>query len=114
MGASVWFRWKARQAGRWVPNLLRAGARSQEGTAVGMPNQFPSLNLRGILKILSHLGYEEIACKGSHRKLAKEGKPNITIAFHQGASIPPGVVRDILVKQAQLSMEEALEAVRHG
>ncbi|MEU9885318.1 type II toxin-antitoxin system HicA family toxin [Sphaerisporangium sp. NPDC051017] len=76
-----------------------------------MPNPFPSLKPQELLRILLALGYEEVACKGSHRKLVCEGRQRVTFSFH-GGSIAPGVVRDILVKQVGLDMDEALRVVR--
>ncbi|MFF0311104.1 type II toxin-antitoxin system HicA family toxin [Streptosporangium sp. NPDC004379] len=65
-----------------------------------------------MLRILLALGYKEIARRGSHRKLACEGRPQLTFAFHHGDSIAPGVVRDILVKQVGLSRDEALKVAQ--
>ncbi|MFF3438005.1 type II toxin-antitoxin system HicA family toxin [Streptosporangium sp. NPDC002721] len=76
-----------------------------------MPNPFPSLKPQELLRVLLALGYEEVACKGSHRKLVCEGRGRLTFAFHRG-SIAPGVVRDILVKQVGLDVDEALKVVR--
>jgi hypothetical protein len=38
----------------------------------------------------------------------------VTFAFHDRATLPPGVVRDILVRQVGLTVDEALEVVRGG
>lgn len=64
------------------------------------------------MRVLRDLGYEEIRCRGSHRRLAAEGRPPITIAIHDGASLGPGSVRDILVKQVGLDVDEALKVVQ--
>jgi len=58
------------------------------------------------------LGYRVARQKGSHRKLVVEGRPELTFAFHDRRSLTPVEVRDILVKQAGLSIEEALKVVR--
>ncbi|WP_405085042.1 type II toxin-antitoxin system HicA family toxin [Microbispora sp. NBC_01389] len=77
-----------------------------------MPNPFPSLKARQMLAVLLSLGYWESARRGSHRKLVCEGRPTLTFAFHDGASLAPGVVKDILVKQVGLDVDEALKVVR--
>jgi predicted RNA binding protein YcfA (HicA-like mRNA interferase family) len=60
------------------------------------------------------LGYEVVRQSGSHRRLRAEGRPALTFAFHDRASLAPGVVRDILVKQVGLKVEQALEVVGRG
>jgi predicted RNA binding protein YcfA (HicA-like mRNA interferase family) len=79
-----------------------------------VPNPFPSLKAQQILRVLIALGYEEVSRNGSHRKLACAGRPRVTFAFHDGVSLAPGVVRDILVKQVGLDNDEALKVVRDG
>jgi predicted RNA binding protein YcfA (HicA-like mRNA interferase family) len=65
-----------------------------------MPNPFPSLKAAAMLRLLqSALGYREVRRRGSHRSLAAEGRPRITFAFHDGRTLTPIEVRDILVKQ---------------
>jgi predicted RNA binding protein YcfA (HicA-like mRNA interferase family) len=58
------------------------------------------------------LGYEIVRQRGSHRRLAAEGRPVLTFAFHDSVSLSPGEVRDILVKQVGLSQDEALMVVK--
>ena len=78
-----------------------------------MPNPFPSLKARAMLAVLQgKLGYEIERQSGSHRRLVAEGRPALTFAFHEGVSLSPGVVRDILVKQVGLDLDEALKVVR--
>ena len=79
-----------------------------------MPNPFPSLRAPRMLRVLGRLGYREERRSGSHRRLVAVGRPPLTFAFHDRATLPPGVVRDILVRQAGLTAEEALEVVRGG
>jgi predicted RNA binding protein YcfA (HicA-like mRNA interferase family) len=64
-----------------------------------------------MLRVLFALGYKISRQKGSHRRLEADGMPPLTFAFHDGASLSPGEVRDILVKQAELSEDDALKAV---
>lgn len=78
-----------------------------------MPNPFPSLKARAMLAVLQgKLGYEIDRQSGSHRRLVAKGRPPLTFAFHDGASLSPGEVRDILVKQVGLGRDEALKVVR--
>lgn len=58
------------------------------------------------------LGYEISRQRGSHRRLEAEGRPALTFAFHDGESLSPGEVRDILVKQVGLDQAEALRVVK--
>jgi hypothetical protein len=46
--------------------------------------------------------------------LVAEGRPRVRFAFHDRTTIPPGVVRDILVTQAGLTLDEALKVVHDG
>ncbi len=44
---------------------------------------------------------------GSHVRLTSEaGYPPLTFAFHDGQTVPPGLVRKILMKDVGLSEEE--------
>lgn len=79
-----------------------------------MPNAFPSLRARQMLRLLGRLGYREERRSGSHRRLIADGRPPVTFAFHDRTTLPPGVVRDILVRQVGLTVDEALEVVRGG
>lgn len=76
-----------------------------------MTNPFPSLKAQAMLRILFGLGYEVTRQKGSHRRLEADGMTPLTFAFHDGVSLSPGEVRDILVKQVGLLEDEALKAV---
>jgi predicted RNA binding protein YcfA (HicA-like mRNA interferase family) len=58
------------------------------------------------------LGYKIARQSGSHRRLMADGRPPLTFAFHDSASLSPGEVRDILVKQVGLDHDEALRVVR--
>lgn len=58
------------------------------------------------------LGYRVVRRVGSHRRLAADGRPTLTFAFHDKHEVGPGVVRDILVKQVGLTLEAALEVVQ--
>lgn len=78
-----------------------------------MPNPFPSLKAKAMLAVLCReLGYEVARQRGSHRRLVAEGRPTLTFAFHDGESLSPGEVRDILVKQVGLDQDEALRVVK--
>jgi predicted RNA binding protein YcfA (HicA-like mRNA interferase family) len=53
--------------------------------------------------------------QGSHRRLVSErGYPPLTFAFHDRVTLPPGVVRDVLVGQVGLPVAAALQLVRGG
>lgn len=64
-----------------------------------------------MLRVLEGLGYEVARQKGSHMRLEAPGRPPLVFAFHRGAEISSNTVRDILVRQVGLSIDEAREAV---
>jgi predicted RNA binding protein YcfA (HicA-like mRNA interferase family) len=70
---------------------------------------FPSLKSRQLLKVLEAepLGYRVVRQSGSHRTLEAPGRPKITFAFHDKATIAPGLVRQILVRRIGLAEDEA-------
>jgi predicted RNA binding protein YcfA (HicA-like mRNA interferase family) len=76
---------------------------------------FPSLRASRLLALLQRepLAYRVTRQRGSHRRLVSDrGLPPITFAFHDHVTIPPGVVRNILVEQVGLSESLALTIVR--
>jgi predicted RNA binding protein YcfA (HicA-like mRNA interferase family) len=77
-----------------------------------MSGEFPSLKARQLLRILRRLGYE-VARRGgsSHRWLEAEGRPRLLFTYHDRVSIAPSRVREILVEQAGLTVEEALKVI---
>jgi predicted RNA binding protein YcfA (HicA-like mRNA interferase family) len=51
--------------------------------------------------------------RGSHRRLvSNRGYRPITFAFHDRVTLPPGVVRDVLVRQVGMDEASALEVVK--
>lgn len=72
--------------------------------------EFPSLKARRLLSVLARppLGYTVVRSTGSHRRLEAPGWPPLTFAFHDQQTIPPGLVRKILVRDVGLSEEDAL------
>lgn len=72
---------------------------------------FPSIKAKRLLAILMRepLNYRIVRQRGSHRTLAAPGRPRILFAFHDSRDLAPGHVRDVLVKQAGLEEEEALD-----
>lgn len=73
--------------------------------------RFPSMKARRLLAILQRppLGYSIVRQKGSHRTLRASGRSQITFAFHDSQTLPPGLVRKVLVDEAGLSESDALE-----
>lgn len=72
--------------------------------------QFPSMKSGSLLGVLLRepLGYTIVRQKGSHRKLEADGRPPVLFSYHDGVTVPPGVVRKILVQTVGLTPEEAL------
>ncbi len=72
--------------------------------------QFPALKPQQLLAVLRRepLGYEILRQKGSHRRLrSRNGHPDIGFSFHDGTTIPPGLVKKVLVGDVGLSEDEA-------
>jgi predicted RNA binding protein YcfA (HicA-like mRNA interferase family) len=72
------------------------------------------MSAKQLLRLLCRLGYSIERQKGSHRILVAEGRPKIVFAYHDGVTIGRSMVRDILVKQAGLTLEEAREVACRG
>jgi len=53
------------------------------------------------------LNYRVVRQSGSHRRLESPNHPPLTFAFHDRATIPAGLVRKILVRDAGLAEDEA-------
>ena len=72
-------------------------------------DRFPSLKARALLAALCRepLGYRVVRQVGSHRRLEAPGLPPLTLAFHDQATIAPGLVRKILVGDVGLTEHEA-------
>jgi predicted RNA binding protein YcfA (HicA-like mRNA interferase family) len=54
------------------------------------------------------LNYGVTRQKGSHRTLEAEDRPKLLWSYHDGATVPPGVIRKYLMSQIGLSESEAL------
>ena len=48
--------------------------------------------------------------RGSHRTMrSANGYPQLSFSWHDGVTIPPGLVRKVLVEDAVLAEQEALD-----
>jgi predicted RNA binding protein YcfA (HicA-like mRNA interferase family) len=72
---------------------------------------WPSLKAQVLLRILERQGYREVRRSGSHRRLEAPGKPAVTFAFHDGATVGGSLVRRILVKRVGMSEDDARKVV---
>lgn len=72
---------------------------------------FPSMKARDLLAVLTRepLSYEIVRQRGSHRRLKAHGRPPITFAFHDRATVGPGAVRKVLCRDVGLGEDEALK-----
>lgn len=70
---------------------------------------FPSMRAGQLLAVLMRapLSYTVERQRGSHRHLVAEGRAPVLFSFHDKATVPPGLVRSILVKTVGLTVEEA-------
>lgn len=72
---------------------------------------FPAMRWPELRRVLARkpLEYEVARQGGSHKTLvSRAGYPELHLAFHDHADIPPGLVRKILTRDVGLSEEEAL------
>jgi predicted RNA binding protein YcfA (HicA-like mRNA interferase family) len=73
---------------------------------------FKQVRVRKFRTLLQReLGYVVVRSSGSHKTLHAPGRPPLTLAFKDGDSIGAHMVRDILVKQVGLTLDEAREVV---
>ena len=72
-------------------------------------SQFPTMKAKRLLAILERepLNYHVSRQSGSHRRMEASGRPPLTFAFHDKATIPSGLVRKVLVRDAGLAEDEA-------
>jgi predicted RNA binding protein YcfA (HicA-like mRNA interferase family) len=64
-----------------------------------------------LMRVLSRapLNYSVSRQRGSHKYLTSPGYPPLLFSFHDGATVAPGLVRKILVKDVGLDVDTALE-----
>jgi predicted RNA binding protein YcfA (HicA-like mRNA interferase family) len=53
------------------------------------------------------LNYRVARQSGSHRRMEAPGRPPLTFAFHDKATVPSGLVRKVLVKDVGLAADDA-------
>lgn len=70
---------------------------------------FPSMKARRLRAVLERepLGYRAVRRAGSHWRMEAPGRPPLTFAFHDRATVPGGVVRRILMQDVGLAEDEA-------
>lgn len=71
------------------------------------------MKARELRRILESLGYRTVRQSGSHRHLECPGRRSVTFGFHDRQSLPPGLVRKVLMKEAGLTDEE-IQAILSG
>lgn len=79
--------------------------------------KFPSMSARDFKRLLRReLGYADVpgTQRGSHVSLDAPGRARIRWAFHDGRTLAPREIKDVLLRQAGLTLEEALEVVGNG
>jgi predicted RNA binding protein YcfA (HicA-like mRNA interferase family) len=72
---------------------------------------FPSMKAKRLLAVLMRepLNYRIVRQRGSHRWLAAPGRPSFTFGFHDRDEVQPHKVRKVLVEDAGLDEDEALD-----
>ena len=71
--------------------------------------QFPTMKAKRLLAVLERepLNYRVSRQSGSHRRMESPGRPPLTFAFHDKATVPSGLVRKVLVRDVGLAEDEA-------
>ena len=71
--------------------------------------QFPTMKAKRLLAVLERepLNYRVSRRSGSHRRMEAPGRPPLTFAFHDRATVPSGLVRKVLVRDVGLAEDEA-------
>jgi predicted RNA binding protein YcfA (HicA-like mRNA interferase family) len=62
-----------------------------------------------MLRYLRSLGYLVSSQRGSHKKMRASQRPDILFSYHDGATVPPSVVKKILLTDVGLSEAEAMK-----
>jgi len=57
--------------------------------------EWRAVRARQVLAALQRTGWHTMRQRGSHRVLAKEGRPNFVFAFHDGEEIGPKMLARI-------------------
>ncbi len=72
-------------------------------------HQFPTMKAKRLLAVLERepLNYRVSRQSGSHRRMTAQGRPALTFAFHDKATVPSGLVRKVLVRDVGLAEDEA-------
>jgi predicted RNA binding protein YcfA (HicA-like mRNA interferase family) len=72
-------------------------------------SQFPTMKAKRLLAVLERepLNYRVSRQSGSHRRMEAPGRPSLTFAFHDRATIPSGQVRKVLVRDVGLAEDDA-------
>lgn len=72
-------------------------------------SQFPTMKAKRLLAVLERepLNYRVSRQSGSHRRMEAPGRPPLTFAFHDRATVPSGLVRKVLVRDVGLAEDEA-------
>jgi predicted RNA binding protein YcfA (HicA-like mRNA interferase family) len=75
---------------------------------------FPSMKGRDLLAVLRRkpLNYKIVRQSGSHRTLRAGGRPDLLFSFGNSTTIPPGLVRKILIQDIGLDPDEAHRILR--
>jgi predicted RNA binding protein YcfA (HicA-like mRNA interferase family) len=58
-------------------------------------------------RVSRQLSYRVSRQSGSHRRMEAPGRPPLTFAFHDNATVPSGLVRKVLVRDVGLAEDEA-------
>ena len=69
----------------------------------------PTLKARTLMRLLRRLGFVQTRSRGSHRRFEHPDGRKTTVPVHKGRDIPRGLLRQIVIIDLQMDMDEFLD-----
>jgi predicted RNA binding protein YcfA (HicA-like mRNA interferase family) len=66
----------------------------------------PAISARTLMKALRRLGFIQTRSRGSHRRFEHPDGRKTTVPVHQGKDIPRGLLRQIVIMDLGMDMDE--------
>ncbi len=69
----------------------------------------PIINARTLMRLLRRLGFVQTRSRGSHRRFEHPDGRKTTVPVHKGRDIPRGLLRQIVIIDLQMDMDEFID-----
>lgn len=66
----------------------------------------PVITARQLIQVLKKIGFEETRVRGSHHRFAHPDGRKTVVPVHRGRDLPRGLLRQIVMVDVGLTMEE--------